>query len=128
MITNYFLATVLGWFFVIMGLFFILRHTVIMSAMNDVMARPGLFLIMALITVIIGLLICVSHNVWVMGWPVIITITGWLVLIKGIVRLYFPEFVHQMWNKMAAKTEVLTISGIIILVIGFYLLYKVYVI
>jgi hypothetical protein len=37
-----------------------------------------------------GLLLVVSHNVWVAGWPVIVTLLSWLVLIKAIAYLLLP--------------------------------------
>lgn len=121
-----FLASVLGWYLVIMGLFLIVRRDVVIAAMNDIMAQAGLLFVIAFVTLIIGLMIVVSHNLWVMSWPVIITIIGWLALISGIVRLFCPEFIHRMWNKMAAKPETFMISAIIMLVVGLYLLFKIY--
>jgi hypothetical protein len=121
-----FLASVLGWYLVIMALFLILRRNLVIAAVNDIMAQSGLLFVVAFITLIIGLMIVVTHNVWVMSWPVIITIIGWLALISGIIRLFCPEFIHRMWGKMAANPGGLTISGIIMLLIGLFLLFKIY--
>ncbi len=121
-----FLACVLGWYLVIMGLFLIVRRSVVIAAMSDIMAQTGLLFVIAFITLIAGLMIVVSHNVWVMSWPVIITIIGWLALISGIIRLFCPEFIHRMWRKISVKPETFTISGVIILLIGLFLLFKMY--
>lgn len=121
-----FLACVIAWYLVIMGLFLMVRRDVAIAAMNDIMAQTGLLFVIAFITLIVGLMIVISHDVWVMSWPVIITIIGWLALISGIVRLFCPEFIHRMWNKMAAKPESFTISGIIMVLIGLFLLFKIY--
>ncbi len=126
MFATYFLAIVLGWYLVIMGIFLISRRGVILSAMNNIMAQPGLLLIVGFITLLIGLLMVASHNVWVMGWPVIITIIGWVAVISGIIRLFCPETVHHMWNRMLTKPETFTASGIVMLLLGFYLLFNVY--
>lgn len=124
--TTYFLATVLGWYLVIMSLLLIFRREVVTSAMQNVMEQPGLLLIIAFITLIIGLLMVVSHNYWVMGWPVIVTLFGWLALISGLIRLFSPETVHKMWNKMGDKPHTFTTAGVILLVIGLFLLFQVY--
>ncbi|WP_425170277.1 hypothetical protein [Legionella sp.] len=123
---TYFLATVLGWYLVIMGIFLISRREIVISVMNDMVTRPGILLALAFITLIFGLLMVVSHNLWVMGWPVIITIISWLVLINGIIRLFYPAFVYQIWDELAAKPALFTITGIIALLIGLFLLVEVY--
>ena len=33
----------------------------------------------------------VAHNVWVAGWPVIVTLLSWLVLIKAVAYLLLPQ-------------------------------------
>lgn len=126
MTTTYFLATVLGWYLVIMSLLLIFRRNIVTAAMSDVMAQPGLLLVIAFITLILGLLMVASHNVWVMGWPVVVTLFGWLALISGLIRLFCPEVVHKMWHKMEASAATFTIVGIVLLLIGLFLLFKVY--
>ena len=40
---------------------------------------------------IAGLSIVRKHNIWVWGWQSLITIIGWLGLILGILRMFFPQ-------------------------------------
>lgn len=57
------------------------------------------------ITMLLGLLTVVAHNVWVWGWPLVITILGWSTLIKGITKVGFPNAVHtqaQMFKGRSA--------------------------
>lgn len=37
-----------------------------------------------------GLAIVRTHNRW-RGWPMVITIVGWIIIILGLVRMFFPE-------------------------------------
>ena len=39
-----------------------------------------------------GLAIVRSHNIWVRGWPVAVTLTGWLGIVLGLVRMLMPDF------------------------------------
>lgn len=43
-----------------------------------------------IMAIIIGFIIISNHNIWTNNWTVIITIIGWVALIKGIVLLAFP--------------------------------------
>lgn len=126
MMTTYFLAMVVGWYLLITGLLLVFKRNVVVSAMNDIIGQNGLLFFIAAVTLIVGLLMVASHNVWVMGWPVVITLLGWLAVISGIIRMFCPETVHMMWRKISAKPEILTVSGVIVLIIGLFLLFKVY--
>lgn len=47
------------------------------------------------ISLLLGLATVVLHNVWVWDWQIAITIIGWSTLIKGILKIGFPEFIHK---------------------------------
>ncbi|MBI2720085.1 MAG: hypothetical protein HY245_05285 [Rhizobiales bacterium] len=38
-----------------------------------------------------GLAIVRIHNVWIAGWPVLIILTGWILLLGGLYRMFAPE-------------------------------------
>jgi hypothetical protein len=52
------------------------------------------------IALILGLLIVVSHNVWVLDWRLLITLFGWFGVIKGIIRITFTEFSVKHGEKL----------------------------
>ncbi len=121
-----FLATVIGWYFVIMSLLLLIRRDIVVTAMRELMGQRAVMLVVGIITLILGLLMVTSHNIWVMGWPVIVTIISWLILIGGLFRLYCPDTVYKIWNKTIDKSEKLTVCAVVTLIIGLFLLYKVY--
>lgn len=121
-----FLATVIGWYMVVFSFLILFRHEHVKSAVSDIMANRGLFFILAIMTFILGLLMVASHNIWVMGWPVIITVLSWLVLVSGIVRLFFPDDAPRMGRAFLKEPMRLNIAAIVILLIGLYLLSHVY--
>ena len=110
-----FLATVIGWYLVVFGLLTLCRYEQLRGVVNDVLGHRGLLFIVAIITFILGLLMVVSHNIWVMGWPVIITVFSWLVLISGIMRLFFPEMVTKVGLSLCNNSTYMYISAIILL-------------
>ena len=44
--------------------------------------------------IIIGVLIIENHNYWEKSWIVIITLIGWMAVIKGIILIAFPTIVN----------------------------------
>jgi len=56
-----------------------------------------------LASVVIGLAMVLAHNVWVKNWQVIVTILGWISLIKGLSLLFIPELVKSWVKKIESK-------------------------
>lgn len=69
----------------------VLGGQVKLSRLIDSFAKSsGLTMVTGMMSVIIGMLIVVNHNIWVQDWPVLVTIIGWGALIKGFLYLAFP--------------------------------------
>jgi hypothetical protein len=86
-----FLAKLLGLYCIIVGLTMMgNRHTMV-DAVNSIIRSPSLILLAGVIAVGVGLGLVVGHNVWSGGTlPVVVTVVGWLSLIKGFVLLALP--------------------------------------
>lgn len=69
-----------------------------------------------------GLAIIRAHNLWVRGWPVLVTLTGWFLMLLGLFRMFFPE----LQLEGAKHTSAVTVETMSILVIGLFLTYKAY--
>jgi hypothetical protein len=64
--------------------------------------NPPLLLILGMIGLIAGLAIVLGHNVWSGGLlPVIVTLVGWLILIRGLLLLFLPpETVVELLGRL----------------------------
>ena len=96
-----FFAQLWGSFFVIFGLLFIiagqLGKTIEMTDDKAFVISTGY------ITLLMGLVTVILHNVWVADWRVAITILGWSTLIKGIMKIGFPEHIHKQAQRFKKK-------------------------
>jgi hypothetical protein len=72
---------------------------------------------------VIGYLIVVYHNVWEMNWPVIITIAGWLALIKGLLILISPSLAFDMAKGLKRNKTYLYASAAFLAIFGAILMY-----
>lgn len=61
---------------------------------SDFFGNAALTYFAGFTTVILGSLMVNYHNHWVKDWTVLVTILGWLALIKGILIIAFPRFVE----------------------------------
>lgn len=71
---------------------------------------------------IAGLSIVRSHNVWVAHWPTLVTMAGWISLLLGTVRMFFP----QMYLDHAAPTSITLAVEFLLITIGAVLTFKAY--
>src|SRR5215469_3388044 len=53
----------------------------------------------ALLNLNFGALVVSFHNVWT-GWPVVLTLLGWGIVVKGLVRLIAPELGLRAYRRI----------------------------
>jgi len=124
MTLSIFLGRVLGLYMIIVGFFYLCRRDYIQKAAEHIFENDSLVIITAVISLIIGLLIVVGHNVWSLNWTVVITILGYLSLIKGLVRLFIPHHTDKrILMKLLSRDNPIYL-GIICLIIGLFLSYE----
>ena len=121
-----FLATVMGWYLVIMSFFMLFRHEQLKLFVTEFLAQRGLFFITAIFTLILGLLLVASHNLWVMEWPVVITIISWFVLLGSLIRLFFADLIIKKGQNKMKHLHGFKIPAIVSLLVGLYLLSHAY--
>jgi hypothetical protein len=63
---------------------------------DDIYRNAALTFMMGFTAVILGCLIVRYHNTWAMNWTVLITLTGWLALIRGVILIAFPKFFRRL--------------------------------
>lgn len=78
------------------------------------------------LTMLAGLAIVNSHNIWIMEWPVIITLFGWAMIIGGAIRIAFPSVVRSIGSTMVENPTLIRVSGAAWAIIGAFLIYKGY--
>lgn len=72
------------------------------------------------ISFLMGLVTVILHNVWVWEWPVVITILGWSTMMKGIIKIGFPDIIHMQAQRFQKNQR---LSGTLLLAIGACLLW-----
>ena len=74
----------------------------------------------------VGLLIIHYHNNWVNNWTVLVTIFGWIALVKGILLLAVPKLstifkaLHKSENIYKYIAPVAIILGVVFGYFGFF--------
>jgi len=116
--TSIFLARVLGPYCLIVAIGVLLNAKFYRQMMEDLMRNSALIYIAGVIALSFGLLVVSAHNVWVAGWPVLITLLGWMAFIKGVWIMVFPGSVAQVTAYHLNNPSMLTVRLSIVLVFG----------
>lgn len=110
------LLLVLGW-----SLLFATRGW--LSLISEYSERPHRLLMPGLAMTAYGLVVVFNHNIWSGGWMVVITVTGWLIFLKGLTFLLNPGIVkiHQRFPQTVEKM-LMRVGGVILILLGLMLL------
>ncbi len=121
--TSLLLARLIGPLLVVLAIGLITRQDAWRTMASDFVANRPLLFLSGFLTLLGGLAVVNTHNVWEGGWPVIITIFGWLAVIGGTARMLFPETVVGISARMLKEKTWLTAAGAIEGLLGLWLIY-----
>jgi len=113
-----FFAKFLGGFYVIFGLLFL--GAKFLGKVIEMTKDKAFVISTGYISLLLGLATVILHNIWVLDWRVVITILGWSTLIKGILKIGFPEFINKQAQRFKSQQ---TLEAMMLLFLGVWLLW-----
>ena len=70
------------------------------------------------LALVAGLAIVNAHNLWVPDWRVIVTVLGWLLIVRGFVNLVFPGTAQTLGDRMIASHPGVLAGAAVTIVLG----------
>jgi len=125
--TSIFLAKIIGLVCVISTAAVMLRYKESLAFEEEAVRSPLFIYMSGFVILILGILLVVSHSVWEFDWRLVITVIGWLVLLKGIGRIFFPHAVKRLIEKKKVNRKFI-LGEVAVFLIGIYLLYYGYIV
>lgn len=117
---SYSLARILGVYLFLLGAAMLINPTRIRPIMKDFIQHKTFIFVSGLTSILLGMIVIILHNVWIEGWPVFITLLGWVVFLNGIYRLFFLDHFMKVMKKIIATKKYFWF-GWICLLLGAYL-------
>jgi uncharacterized protein YjeT (DUF2065 family) len=105
-----YLAQVIGFTVLLMNLAILSNQQRYKKTVLEFVGNAPLVTMSGMISIILGFILVMSHNIWMYGWPVVITIISWILLLQGILRLFAPEAFAKLVKDMIAKPAYLILS------------------
>jgi hypothetical protein len=122
-----FLAKVIGLSLLITCVGVLVNLQFYLSLVKEIVKNPLILLIVGELDIVIGLLIIVSHNIWAVDWRLLITLIGWLLIVRGIIRIVFPQQISNLAINFSESSKFRYVVSFIItlfVLIGAFLTYK----
>jgi hypothetical protein len=113
-----FLAKLLGPYCIIVSAGILFNLRIYQKLIEDFFKNSAILYMGGILALFFGLLIVLFHNVWEASWTVIITIFGWIGIIKGIWLIVFPAWVGKFTEVYQKKTALLRVNLVIVFAIG----------
>jgi hypothetical protein len=86
-----FLGRLIGIYSILVPLAMAVRGPAAVEIVKAILRNPPLTFLLGLIGLSVGLAIILGHNVWSGGTlPVLVTVIGWITLVKGLLLLFLP--------------------------------------
>jgi hypothetical protein len=107
MTTSTYIARLMGPVLLIIGIGMIMgmltEGDAYSSLLKEFIGSRALIFVTGGLALLAGLAVVNAHNLWVPDWRVIVTILGWLLIVRGISNLVFPAVVQTLGDRMIAS-------------------------
>jgi uncharacterized protein YjeT (DUF2065 family) len=116
-----FLAEVWGISIVVVSMAVLIRPKYLTALFAEIENEAKMFCL-GLLSFVIGLVMVLTYNVWDTSWQVIVTILGWVTILKGLAVIFFPEPTKKM-AKMMENSQFLPYALVALVILGLILTY-----
>src|SRR5262245_23086804 len=113
-----FLAKLMGPLFLAVGIGLIVNAATYRKLAGEFLDSTALVYLSGILTMIAGLAIVLTHNVWALEWRVLITLLGWLLAIGGAVRIVMPQGTQKVGRRFLKHPKATTIAAVVWLAVG----------
>jgi uncharacterized protein YjeT (DUF2065 family) len=121
-----FLGAIIGPMFLVMGLSILMYPSTWVKLVKEWTSNHFHMFSLMLFSIVFGLVIINSYNIWEWSPWVIITLSGWIALIKGIVYFLLPGNSFKNMLTTFNRKELYLVDGVILTGLGGWLSYLVY--
>ena len=83
-------------------------------ALLEMAAQPSFILSSGFMALIVGLPVIILHNVSTFNVLGLVTLMGWLSVLKGVIRLAKPSYVARLQQKFTTTTTSLLVSDMLL--------------
>jgi hypothetical protein len=96
------------------------------AMVEQVAHEPALIFLSGILLFVAGLAMLRVHNIWSGGWPVLVTVLGWLAVLGGLARMFFPIRLASVAAQIGQSRSLIAGGAVVLLLVGGFLSFKAY--
>jgi hypothetical protein len=120
--TSILISKIIGVIYLSFGVGLLFNRNYYKTELPKLLENTSYLIFGGFIAIIIGIFIIENHNYWVKNWTVVITLIGWIALLKGIGLLAFPSS-FSSYKTLLNSELFYKILGPIVLIFGLIFMY-----
>jgi uncharacterized membrane protein len=118
-----FIAKLLGPIFVLVGAALLVKAQMFRGILQEFIRSQALLYLAGVLGLLGGLALVLTHNVWALDWRVIITLIGWIAIVRAVVTVFEPRLIVALGSKLLQHPGFFFGAAVVDLVIGIALSY-----
>ena len=118
-----FIARLLGPVFLVIGIALLTKPEAYRSLLREFVASAVSMYLAGFLGLVGGLALLLTHNLWVLDWRLVITLIGWISLLRGVTTILWPGSLAPVADWVLKHRSSFVVSAAIDLVVGLVLSY-----
>lgn len=112
----------IGLYFLIISLSLIIRPSLWLKIVNRIVQEDSGQRTYFFFSLIVGLIVTFTHNIWDFTSAVLVTVFGWALVVKSIIAFIYPELFKMLLPKTKSLPLLIRIWGIILALLCIWIL------
>lgn len=122
--TTLFLSKLFGLSMLIIGIPLIVKWRDFRDMVVELLSNKGIFYLLAIIELIAGIALILSHNVWGTLLESLVSVIGWMMAIEATLYMFMPHEKIESFIEYFNKKSFYKIGSVIYIILGFYFVYN----
>lgn len=118
-----FIARLLGPMFVVVGVAILLHRQRFQTILQEFVHSATWLYFAGFIGLLAGLALLLTHNIWVLDWRVLITLIGWITLVRALITIFQPRWIVAAGSAILGHFGIFVGAAVLNLIIGLVLSY-----
>lgn len=124
--TTLFLAQLMGPTMLAVGLGIFFSKNYYAKVYRNLENETLAVLMSGIAALVIGIVVVMSHNVWGGFIATVVTLVGWLSIVKGLLLIISPKTVDRLGDRLSANPSLFPIIGTVYAALGAIISYVAY--
>jgi hypothetical protein len=117
-----YLSRLIGVVALVIGAAMLADRTAMLAMIEHLGQDRSVLILLGILRAGAGAGIVLTHNIWSRGfWPLVVTLTGWAILVRGVINLFLPPDVMAGLLAAAHVVDFYYLYAALPLVLGAYL-------